>query len=279
MTNEDARSAGWVPAAIEGATDTAALAVGLYLGGPLGAVMTAPVPALLRTGIDEFRQRWGDTANDSAARVAMVAGVRAERDPEELLGSLRGASALLAAQALSAGANTALASKIVALGNALGDALVAGDQAVLDERALVIAALADMELPHLRLLAWFAEDRFPPPNPHPQHPWVQEKLRWAARTRSDAEQAFPEYGVALDGVMSALERHGLIASVPPDYSKAIEDNERRRNSGFGMGSSAITTAPEWRATRLGVVTSRFVAPAPEQNTVETPHAATEGGGS
>lgn len=133
-----------------------------------------------------------------SGRQLMVAAVRLAEEPAALLDGLDGKKEALMTRALSAGAATTLEAKIVALGRVLADGLSAVGDPKLDEFGLVLAALADVEAPHLRVLAWFAEERDTNFPVHPDMPWADAKFRWNAYRRADVEAAFEQYGIGLD---------------------------------------------------------------------------------
>jgi hypothetical protein len=177
-------------------------------------------------------------------------------EPAALLDGLGERKEALATQALSAGAATTLDEKIVGLGRVLADGLASEDDARLDEFALLLAALADLEAPHLRVLAWFAEEGYYEFPVHPEVPWADAELRWDAYSRADVEADFEQYGIGLDGVFATLTRHGLIAELAPDISAAFEQYRRRGLDGQ-MGR-VTNQARRWRVTPLGVTTVRYV---------------------
>jgi hypothetical protein len=207
----------------------------------------APVPPLLLAGIDRLSVRRTEHALESAGRVVMIAAHEMNESPEEVLATAQGPKELLAVGALNAGAATIRQDKIVALGRVLAEGLTADDEADLDETALTLAALADMEAPHIRVLAWFAQDDL-------SLDW------WVSRnelTRDSLAQRFPEYGVALDGVLATLIRHGLVAPKEADLASAFEDYSRMPLDGRRRGT-VRNQEPRWTITKFGVSVLRYL---------------------
>jgi hypothetical protein len=114
--------------------------------------------------------------------------------------------AQLFAEALQAAAFTADQSKIKALGRALANGL-AGDEARVDEERLIVAGLAGLEEPHIRVLLHLPRQR-PRPTSTPTSSARGSSGRRGARLSAVAERA----GLSSEGtinVMAELIRSGM----------------------------------------------------------------------
>lgn len=132
---------------------------------------------------------------------------------------------------------------------------------------MILAALRDMEAPHVRVLAFFAErgpmgltgsvirvagggereltdiERF-------------EYRELLSHGRTELAERFPSYGVSMEAIVATLERHGLVTVEPLNVAKFIEDEERRRNSGFSRSYSSPPA--RWKLTRLGFAVFEYL---------------------
>lgn len=197
--------------------------VGGLVGGPVGAVVGGVVPPYALALLDGFGDRWRGRRRESAGRVLMAAADEMNVDPEAVLvaAETHPQKELMTGQALAAGANTAYEAKIEALGRVLARALETEDDAVLDETAVVIGILAEIEAPHVRVLQHLLA---------PSHFRFTEPVSWQklaphlyAHEWDSLQWTFPEYGVSLHGVVSTLERLGLVNDEGLDLAKAMKD--------------------------------------------------------
>ena len=142
-------------------TGVAVLTAGAGLFGPdAGAVPAALTPAL-ETVLSRVVGVVSDWCADHAAEILEDA---AEAEPVEQLVQQAVSDERceeLLARTLTIGQDTALRDKRRAHGRALA-AGIAGDDAKIDDELLFIRAVADIDTPHIRLLALMAGERIPP---------------------------------------------------------------------------------------------------------------------
>ena len=123
---------------------------------------------------------------------------------------------LLGGSAISAATRTAYDAKVRALGRALACGL-ADDQARIDEEQLIIAAIADMEAPHVSLLHLLVT-RTPSRDasgivgavyeaPTFTLPGTPDSRAWRADYIASVR---PTLGPVLPALLGTLERHGLV---------------------------------------------------------------------
>jgi hypothetical protein len=187
---------------------------------------------------------------------------------------------MLAELALDASCTTATLEKVLALGCALADGLDA-DEARLDEISLIVRALGDLEMPHIRILDFLAGG--PRTLGHPvgvpgyrvsaSVSPMGMQVRAQAFTRREVELSFPSYGVALDGVLAVLLRHGLIVERAGDLIKAMQQGQRRQNlsggrSG-GMTSGVDQPPSRYQLRALGIGTLEYLWAASDHRDVDS----------
>lgn len=132
----------------------AGAAVGAIIAGPAGAVVGAALGPL----IEPFAVKvWEEVSADGRRRGADVLATACEasqRPIEEILELIDTSDRmrLLAGIAMSAATRTAWQAKVRTLGQSLASGLLAKDDAQIDTEQLIIAAIADIEGPHLSLL-------------------------------------------------------------------------------------------------------------------------------
>lgn len=230
-----------------GAAAMAAAAV-MALPGPAGIVAGALVPpvmsrALKLLDVQFFRQRVA-----SAESVLQEAADLAGTDPDGFVGLLSDPERLqLAGMAVAAGAQTVLDDKIQALGRALATGVLAEDQAVIDDQRLIVAALASMEAPHVRILRVIAEE-WPPRMPR----W-SDQPRWMPADVAEALGDAQDPGT-IAAILTALEGAHLIQR--EDVTKKTFDaysKARGRAIAGGSSSSASFRVPTaaWSVTDFG----------------------------
>lgn len=129
------------------------------------------------------RRGWLAARECGPGRCAREAG----GEPEELDALIRTSerTRLQAGIAISAATRTGWPAKVRALGRALASGLLAEDDAQIDSEMLILAAMADIEAPHLSLLELLA-DRVPPR-------WVGDEP--IAHPRRTKERTVGSYGV------------------------------------------------------------------------------------
>jgi hypothetical protein len=141
-------------------TAVAVVAGGAGLLGPdAGAAATALTPALetvLSRVVGTLSQRRVRHAGQTLEDGAEAAGEPVEQFVQRAVSDERRAELL--ARTLTVAQDTALRDKRRALGRALA-AGIAGDDAKIDDELLFIRAVADIDTPHIRLLALIASQR------------------------------------------------------------------------------------------------------------------------
>jgi hypothetical protein len=198
-----------------GAGSVGGALVGLAVGGPAGALAGAVAePALEQLAREALalRRRRGERAYE-------LATAEAGMSPEELLQRILADQRLmdLAVLAVTAASETALDAKIQALGRALATGALATDEAVVDQQRLLVGILADLEAPHLRVLAQLAE-------PSPDGRMAELPDRMAPRPRWSFDKLaamLPTMQGVLEPVLRVLEAHGLAGDVGDAISTGI----------------------------------------------------------
>jgi hypothetical protein len=249
------------------ATSEATLALVAH---PSLAVAVAAAGPLALGAVDELLERSHDRRRAKAAACLAVASNQSGRPVDELMARLDSpARELLAELALDASCTTATLEKVLALGCALAEGLNA-DEATLDEISMIVRALGDLEVPHIRILDFLAGGPRTLGHPEgvPGHRASAEaspmgiQVRAEAFTRREIEMTFPSYAVALDGVLAVLLRHGLIVERPGDIVRAMQQGQRLQNlSGGrrgGIPSSAQLPPSRFQLTALGIGTLEYL---------------------
>ena len=259
-SDEDVQAAKWSHASLEALGNIVGAAAGAAAGmawiGPVGGVIGAAVPPYILAVLDTFGAKRLATRRENAARVLIGA---AEELGTSVNGVLESANTpereRLAEIAVAAGANTDMLEKIAALGKTLARGLRAEDPAVFDEARLILAALADIEAPHLWLLDMFgiARNQGMPESEDGQ--FTYSAWRFANYSRGEIERAFPQYRIALDGLLTDLLRHGLVAETPVDIKQAFDQFARDAKSPY---QSAYVHEARLRLTSLGLTTLRVL---------------------
>lgn len=257
------------PLVLDAGVEAALAGAGLVLQGPeaaiAGAVAGPYVLDLVHRSWDHIRQR----SQQAAARMIGTASAELGQEPRQMLltaVSTNSGTEILA-EALRAAAGTLNEQKIVGLARALANGL-ANDQAALDHERLVIRALADIEEPHLAILARMTGDRMPPRRTPRQeaaaawfHPWKRENeiRHWLLNPDGNTSSS------VVTPIIHTLERNGLIEDNQQERAderdKAAKDRmelELRRLDPTRRGPrpsyvSSRPTNPErrWRITGFG----------------------------
>jgi hypothetical protein len=237
-------------------TGVAVTAVGLAAAGQVGGQAGVAIGELFIAGVAPVAWRAVELAKQRAAAWRDAAAARALT---EALGEMGGnadallarindpSRALLADLVLDAAGRSTYDDKIVTLGRLLGRALIERDDARLDEHAALMAAVADLEAPHVAVLGqmrqvrWITPDRKRPTAKRSSH----------AYSRRELAAIFPQYGPALDSVLATLERHGLVRRLPVDVNRTI--TERQRNEARPMPLPFSQPPTEWDPTAFGML--------------------------
>ena len=195
----------WVDPAAQVATN-AATAMASAAFGPEGAAAVAGISPLLTKLFGSIGRRYVDQSTRSGTQVLAEAA-------EELDGDIDGLEArigedparlLLAGTAVDAGCHTIHADKIRALGRALAAGVA--DDALVDAQMLVVAALADMEAPHIKVLRHIAEEHTPKMQRRP----AESRPRTPTWPLKALETALPEAEALLLPILATLERHAAV---------------------------------------------------------------------
>lgn len=184
-------------------TSVAVLAGAAGLLGPdAGAAATALTPALeaLFSRAVGSMSKWrlwhaAQTLEDAAA----ASGEPVGRVTEKAVASER--SLELLARTLTIAQDTALRDKRRALGRALA-AGIAGDNAKIDDELLFVRAVADIDTPHIRLLALMASEHIIPPDMQSENVGG-----WSLETIATRD---PGLGGVIPPLLATLESHGLV---------------------------------------------------------------------
>jgi hypothetical protein len=228
----------------------------VVLAAGAGGAVLPYAEVVARRVFDEFRA-------DAQARVdQMLAAIDQElggSGPEELV-ELTGKSEhtrLMTALAVDSAARTAWPPKVMALGKVLAAGLIGDDEATIDQAGLALAAMADMERPHVSLLEllvrWepgrvvggpkFERYRTPRRLVGGEPPWSAGYRRW---TLESIAKARPQLRPALTGLMGTLQHHGLAAQndntaeAIEKYSAKAADDVRQRTR---QGARRLPTVP------------------------------------
>jgi hypothetical protein len=270
---------------------TAAVAAGAALGlplGPAGAVVGAAAGVLLEPlAAKIWDEVTGDARHRGGEALAYAKTATSLNDEEfERVISDSERSRLLTGTMLSAASRTVWDGKLRTLGQSLASGVLATDEAAIDTEQMILAAIADMEAPHLSLLDLLVsytsirrmgqqapEKVKVPEYSHAIGLQFSGAPKWAVRNREwTVEQinfSRPSLTAVLSSLLGTLQRHGL-AGLDINTDKSIEkfskELERETNRAIGprRGSNAkggLTQAPRitrvpseqptWSPTELG----------------------------
>jgi hypothetical protein len=217
---------------------------------------------------------WGELRCDSQRRqgeMLAAAQVAMDVDPAQLEREiLRSDEARLqAGVALDSASRTTWPPKVIALGRALADGLMATDDARIDTQPLIMAALADVEFPQASLLEllvchWprtIKDGLAAKPYTAPTGAsWAPGQRIWSPR---DIALLRPMLRPVLPSLLGTLQRHGLISQSenPGDpfgrtgramQQRFISDLESKQGSGENLGAvEGYAPAGSWLPTELG----------------------------
>lgn len=247
----DERDTRWADASKDAAFEVAGVIAGQQIAGPIGAMAGALVAPYGRALLETFSDRWSSRRRENAAAVLTEALDAAGLDDEGFLRAMKDpVKEMLTGRVLEAATDTVYSPKMAALGRVLARALHERDEARLDEAVQTVNAIADLEAPHVAVLAALVpEELLTGAEPGPRN------IAWLRRrhvTYAMLEGEFPGYGAGLRGIVATLERHGLIAAPPVDYRRMFEDFEKRSGRTSMMPSSIRNTTSRWQVTEYGV---------------------------
>lgn len=258
-----------VPAAVLGAA-------GARIGGPGGAALAQ---GLLPYGVNSFGKvlaEFGQDAQRRAGDMMISASEALGREPDEIVELAMGSerARLLTATATFGTAQTTWPPRVRALGRVLADGLIAEDEAKIDLTDMALAAMAELERPHVSLLELLVcyvpileEDRWTSaryrPDPSPQgEPGQPDGRAWQARAILAIR---PQLAPAWAGLIETLVRLGLVferdrtTEAFRRYSTSLVNYQRRVAQRAQRGEPAILpdspgipdAPPHWSPTPFG----------------------------
>jgi hypothetical protein len=194
--------------------------------------MLVPVAeqVLREVGMDGRRR-----SGEALAAACEASGLSAEDTVRRALSNDK--SRLLSATAIVAATHTAWEDKVRTLGRSLASGLLAADDAEVDSEQMIMAAIADMEAPHLALLdllvAWYpielAEETQTIRFDIRELPWYSKpfSITWSVGPRKWYVPAIkdcrPRLAPVFHGLVGTLERHGLAV-----YESNVDNSESLR---------------------------------------------------
>jgi hypothetical protein len=192
--------------------------------GPAGAIVGAALgPLLVPVAEEIFREVGMDgrrRSGEALAATCEASGLSAKETTRRALSNEK--SRLLSATAIVAATHTAWEDKVRTLGRSLASGLLAADDAEVDSEQLIMAAIADMEAPHLALLDLLVD--WQPPwvggaaNPTrlgiredsqsqpAEHSWNVGQRKWYVHV---IQTYRPRLTPVFAGLVGTLQRHGL----------------------------------------------------------------------
>jgi hypothetical protein len=238
---EDSASGELLPAQ-PGLAALAAAGVGLAplaahdtVGAAFAALLTPIAASILQGAADE----WNRIRSERAARVLTHAAEYSGINVEELLRRIGHDPAKLAllSNSIEAASRTNLENKIRFLGRVLAEGTLSADDALIDEQALLVTAVADLEVPHLQVLKIIADGT---------KRAGYMGAEWQGITEADIAasrrglEGFGETSL-LQPLLRVLDRNGLIYQT---RSGVVWDENVADDIRPGAGSNA------WAATRF-----------------------------
>jgi hypothetical protein len=266
----------------------AGLAFGGLAGGPDGAAAGLVAGAALGPELEPlvkglWAELWrGGQQNQVDVLVAAIhAGIPVEEMEERINASER--TRLLTGYALSAASRTAWEDKVRTLGRSLAAGLLADDNATIDTEQMIIAAIADIEGPHLAMLELLVAWR---PGRHSAEPLISGPLdlpkdsydspfddnwdaAWREWSRELIAHSRPNLAPLAPSLLGTLQRHGLVVQnaktgeaiekYAQAYEKQVADYERMRVAGTHryrrtpsvLNPAKLAPDPTWSPTELG----------------------------
>ena len=238
----------------------AGAAVGAIIGGPGGAIAGAALGAFIEPFAEKVFAELSSDGRRRASEVLAFASEAAELQIEDLseLIATTERTRLQAGIALSAATRTAWPHKIRTLGPVLASGLLATDEAMIDTDEFILAAVADIEAPHLSLLELLVcyEPGYPAGPAAEVFKPITGITGWQIGRRSwTAEQiiiARPRLQPILTSLIGTMLRHGL-AVQNDNVPKALEKYTNAMSLAISSGGSPTITppSPSWSPTPLG----------------------------
>lgn len=214
----DVKSEAGSSTAVDIVAAVASTGVGVLLGGTPGAMAGAAMQPLLAQALQRAGTEIGLLRRQSAAHVLDDAARRLDRSPDDVveLATRSPEAAQLLAESLSAAARTANEQKVRALARALANGL-RDDEARPDEEQLIVAALGEVEAPHIKVLTHLGPER---PRTRTQATGLRSRTTTTRGQRPASLAEACRLGPAsVRAVLSVLERAGM--AVPDGGSETI----------------------------------------------------------
>lgn len=204
--------------AVEVLSALVAAGAGYAIGGAPGALVGSGAQPIIAGYLVRVQQELGQLRYRSAEQVVDEAAARLQVGPESLVdAALRDEySAQLLGQAIQVAANTVNGQKIHGLAQALANGL-RDDDARPDEEQIVIAALAEVEAPHIRVLTELGPERGQArtPNTNLRSRTAPGRGHTPAALAGSCNMGVP----AVRAVLSVLQRAGMAA--PDETAETI----------------------------------------------------------
>jgi hypothetical protein len=207
--------------------------------GPIGAAFTAVLTPALATMIQRAVNELAQIRAGRGAKVLADAADRGGVSIEELFHRIGDdpVRLTLLSDAMQAASRTNIDSKIRVLGAALAAGALATDDALIDEQILLVAAIADLEAPHIQVLKIITDG-------------TQRTGYMGTERRGVSEREIVQLRKGLEGfggtsllqpILRVLDRNGLIyqTGIGEIWDENMADDVRP-----GAGSN------EWAATRF-----------------------------
>lgn len=243
--------------ALEVSAGVVAALVSLVVPEPMRGVVAHGLAPVLSSVQEHIYHKWNAIRIENSAHVIEDAAFNLGISPEGFLDVVREDPKLLAltAQAMNVAASTVLQQKIKVLGRLVANGVQ--DEAKVDESVMFLAALQDIEAPHIDVLLEMGTA--PQYGRQVAYRRVErgESVREARyKNLRELQATLPRFGDSLQPVVSTLERHGLIesesqnmAELLAEYQKAL-DYAKRVNLAPLLNSHVQN--PGWRITEFGL---------------------------
>lgn len=224
--------------AADGIGGAVGAAAGLVVGGPAGAVVGGAAGPVVSAAVSKLLDRVVPARRRRADRMAAGAARRADMTADELVDRLseNERKLLLAAAALTAASNTDLEAKLAALAEALAEGALTEDESRLELESLFVAAVADIERPHLRVVQAM----------RPEGP-AAVGARRARFTAAELSQQLPDIASMVGPALATLERHGVVERRPHSFQRVIED-QRKQIESLTKNLDRVTRQAQGRGT-------------------------------
>ncbi|HEY1215232.1 MAG TPA: hypothetical protein VGE93_16500, partial [Bryobacteraceae bacterium] len=161
----------------------------------------------------------------------------------------------LTGQAINVAASTVLEQKIRVLGKLVADSV--RDDAKVDESVMFLAALQDLEAPHVALLVEMGMVYTYINQAKPNKVEKGEAGNYANfRSYKDLQRDMTRYGITLRPALATLERHGLIEAEEIDFNQLFSEYDNQVQS-RGQMTRFTNFHPDiptlgWRITEFGI---------------------------